>query len=193
LARDPVSGAIFLDRDGVLNEKAPDGEYIASWCEFRFLPGVQEALSTLSRTGARLIVVTNQRGIALGRVNPEDASEIHELMGAEMARWGVVLSGVYVCPHDIDTCDCRKPQSGLLLRARRDFPDISLGRSAIVGDSVSDLEAGVRVGCRAFLVVTDDKRDAILAETTARGIHLAGVGPSLRALVDRGLAEMFAS
>ena len=134
---------VFLDRDGVINDKAAPGEYTESWDDFEFLPGAVEAVGRLRAAGLRVVVVTNQRGVALGRMSTDAVEDIHRRMiGA-----GVDVDRVYYCPHDDGECDCRKPLPGMLERAAREVPGVSLGRAAaIVGDSESDMEAGRAVG-----------------------------------------------
>jgi D-glycero-D-manno-heptose 1,7-bisphosphate phosphatase len=133
---------VFLDRDGVINVKAPEGEYVESWDEFELLPGVLEAIALLRGAGLRLVVVTNQRGVALGRMTATDVEDIHLRMRA----MGVDVDAVYYCPHDQGECDCRKPGTGMLERAAREVDGVSLSSAAIVGDSESDMEAGRRLG-----------------------------------------------
>src|SRR5205807_8119256 len=93
--------AAFLDRDGTINQKAPAGEYVTSLAEFHYLPGAEEAIRLLAGAGWRVIVVTNQRGIALGRMTPEAVDEIHRRL------LGLPVAGVYVCPHEKGVCACR--------------------------------------------------------------------------------------
>jgi histidinol-phosphate phosphatase family protein len=134
---------VFLDRDGVINFKAPEGDYIESWDRFEFLPGAVEAVGRLRAAGLRVVVVTNQRGVALGRMTAADVEGIHEAMVAA----GVEVDRVYYCPHDEGQCDCRKPGTGMLERAAREVPGVALGRSAaIVGDSETDMQAGRALG-----------------------------------------------
>ena len=134
---------VFLDRDGVINVKAPEGEYVESWDEFSLLPGVVEAVARLRSAGLRVIVVTNQRGVALGRMSAEAVEEIHR----RMLDAGLQADRVYYCPHDDGECDCRKPLPGMFERAAREVPGASLGRAAaIVGDSEADMQAGRAVG-----------------------------------------------
>jgi len=134
---------VFLDRDGVINVKAPEGEYVESWGDFELLPGVVDALARLRAAGLRVVVVTNQRGVALGRMSAASVEDIHDRMiGA-----GVDVDRVYYCPHDTGDCDCRKPLPGMLERAAAEVAGVSLGQAAaIVGDSESDMEAGRAVG-----------------------------------------------
>jgi D-glycero-D-manno-heptose 1,7-bisphosphate phosphatase len=139
---------VFLDRDGVLNRKAPPDDYIKSWQEFAWVPGAPEALRTLQQRGLRLIVVTNQQGIAKGLIKLDALDDIHRNMEADLARAGVVLDGIYVCPHLAGTCDCRKPETGMFRAAQRDHRGLSFEHSVVLGDSASDIEAGRRIGAR---------------------------------------------
>jgi D-glycero-D-manno-heptose 1,7-bisphosphate phosphatase len=143
---------VFLDRDGTLNVKAPEGEYVTTWDEFAFLPGAQEAVRLLSERGVRLIVVTNQRGIALGRMTEDDLADIHRRMLDGLTAAGGEIARVYHCPHEADTCDCRKPEVGMFLRAQRDFPEIRFESSAVIGDSSSDMLAARRIGAEAVFL-----------------------------------------
>ncbi len=151
--------AAFLDRDGVINEKAPEGEYIARWEEIRFLPDAFSAVSALARAGFKIIVATNQRGVALGKVRSVDLEEIHRRMREEFSRQGIVLTGIYVCTHDYaDQCSCRKPQPGLLIRAAAEH-GIELPSSWMIGDATSDIEAGKRAGCRTARILIAGSRE----------------------------------
>lgn len=148
--------AIFLDRDGVVNRKPPDGAYVASVAEFEVLPGALEAIADLGRCGYDIFVITNQRGIARGRVSRSQLCEIHARMLDLVHEAGGHIKEVYVCPHDdIDLCDCRKPKPGLLLRAQREHR-IAPHNSWMIGDSVSDILAGKRAGCHTVLIGSGD-------------------------------------
>ena len=103
-----MSGAIFLDRDGVINRKAADGDYVREWRQFEFLPGVIEALQRLVEWDDRpLVVVSNQRGIARGLMARSAVDEIHRRMRETLAEHGVTLAGIHICPHDIGESHCR--------------------------------------------------------------------------------------
>ena len=143
---------VFLDRDGVINRKRPEGDYVKSWEEFEFLPGVFEALRTLKQHGFRVIVTTNQRGVSLGKLVENDLRMIHDRMRAELLSAGCTLDAIYYCPHDYHSCTCRKPEIGLFLQAQRDFPDIDFSRCFVVGDSEVDMEAATRLGCKKVLI-----------------------------------------
>ena len=138
--------AAFLDRDGTINVKAPEGEYVTGWDGFRFLPGAPEAVALLRAEGWLTVVVTNQRGIALGRMSAADVEDIHRRMRAEAP-----VDAVYVCPHERGVCECRKPGIKLFTDAARDL-GIDLARSVVIGDADSDIEAGRRLGCRTVRV-----------------------------------------
>ncbi|HYH94258.1 MAG TPA: HAD-IIIA family hydrolase [Candidatus Saccharimonadales bacterium] len=179
---------VFLDRDGVINRKAPEGEYVTSWDEFEFLPGARDALALLSVPGGpALVVATNQRGIARGRMTRASVDDIHRRMLASLAAGGVTIDGIEVCPHEIGTCDCRKPDVGLFRRAAEHDPSLDLDRAAVVGDSLSDLEAAHRLGAQAFLVSIDP--DPILARAAALGVGVTAHAPSLHELVLDGALD----
>lgn len=152
MAEKGTSSAVFLDRDGVINRKAPEGSYIRTWSEFTFLPGALEGLRLLAAYGPRLIIVSNQRGVGRGRIRPQDLAEIHERMRAEVAAAGGRIDAVYHCPHVEPGCVCRKPAPGMLLEAARDFDDVDLTRSVLVGDRAHDMHAAAAVGARKVLV-----------------------------------------
>jgi D-glycero-D-manno-heptose 1,7-bisphosphate phosphatase len=175
--------AVFLDRDGVINRKAPEGEYIATWADMRFLPGAVASVAALSRAGFQIIVVTNQRGIALGKVRLEDLEEMHRRMKARFSRHGAVVTDVYFCPHDIsEDCSCRKPKPGLLLQAAKDHM-LDLSSCWMIGDAASDIEAGRKAGCRTAWILRDDSwpRNGPQADLRARNLASAA-GKILRVL-----------
>ena len=95
-------------------------EYIRTWDEFRFLPGVQEAVRLLNKGGYRVVVVSNQRGIARGLLTVQDVTLLHEKMQEALQEQGVYIDAIYICPHEAGTCNCRKPEIGLFLRAERE-------------------------------------------------------------------------
>lgn len=171
---------VFIDRDGVINRKSPHGDdYVKSWAEFEFLPGVKEALCKLTSHGMRLIIVTNQRGVARGMLTEAELGEIHRCMLAELNRDGIHIDGIYYCPHEEGQCACRKPRTELFLRAQGDFPDIDFPRAAVIGDSLADMEAGTRLGCWTILVSEGGRHDAIVAQAKRMGIVVDRVVPSL--------------
>ena len=152
--------------------------------EFELTPGAVQALAKLGRAGATLFIVTNQRGVARGLVAPSDLEEIHARLVDELAEVQIMLGGIYVCPHEIGTCTCRKPDVGLFEQARAANPWIDFGDSHVVGDSVSDIEAGHRLGMRLW-VVGDDAR-AIVEQAAQRGIRVEAAAASIGELVEEG-------
>src|SRR5690242_6879774 len=114
-------GAIFLDRDGVINENRSD--HVKSWDEFEFIPGALESIARLTETGLPIFVVTNQAAVNRGLMSVETLNDIHERMKAAIRAAGGLITGVYYCPHDNhEACDCRKPGAGMLRQAAQDFP-----------------------------------------------------------------------
>ena len=174
----------FLDRDGVINRR-PSGDYVKSWPEFEFLPGAREALHQLKVNGFLLILVTNQRGISLGKMQESGLWVIHEQMQGELRQADAALDGIYYCPHDANACECRKPQIGMFLEARRDFPKIQFGDSYVIGDSSSDMEAGARIGAK--LVLIGPESDAALSVLAAKNIRVDFSAPSLLEAAQRYL------
>lgn len=143
---------VFLDRDGVLNRKAPEGMYISHPGKLRMLPGAAAAVARLNAAGVRVILVTNQRGIGRGSMTEEDYRAVQAELRRRLRRNGAHLDAEYHCPDEDVLSLCRKPQTGMLLQAVRDFPDISLSCSWVVGDSVSDVQAGRNAGCTTVLI-----------------------------------------
>jgi D-glycero-D-manno-heptose 1,7-bisphosphate phosphatase len=143
---------VFLDRDGVINRKLPEGQYVTAWQHFHLLPGVPEAIARLNQAGLRVIVVTNQRGIALGLYSPSDVDHIHIQLNERLAQSGAHIDGFYFCPHDKGHCNCRKPLPGLFEQAQKDFPEIQPETSLIIGDSLSDIEFGKNLGLKTIFI-----------------------------------------
>ena len=157
--------AVFLDRDGVINRKPPEGEYVTRWGELELLPGVAEAIAALVRAGFLVIVVSNQRCVAKGLLTVRELDSIHKCMRQKLATAGAVITEVYYCPHDTQPqCDCRKPAPGMLLTAARDH-DVDLAGSWMVGDSDTDVEAGKKAGCRTARILK-------IGETAASGADM---------------------
>jgi histidinol-phosphate phosphatase family protein len=141
-----MNKAVFLDRDGLINKKAPEHCYIKSWDEFNFIPGVISSIRRLNELGFLVIVVTNQAGIGRGLMTEEDLKEIHQKMISEIEQNGGRIDAIYYCPHlPEEGCDCRKPAPGMVLRAAEDF-NIDLESSILVGDSLTDIQCGVAAG-----------------------------------------------
>lgn len=137
---------VFLDRDGTINESPPEGEYVTSPDGIRLLPGAAEAIRTLNEYPAKAVVITNQRGIALGKMTEEDLAAVHQRLIAELATEGARLDGVLHCPHQRGECECRKPGTGMFEQAAGEIEGVKIGGGAMIGDSAIDVEAGRRLG-----------------------------------------------
>ncbi len=151
---------VFLDRDGTINRKASEGEYVLSADQLVLLDGAAAAIARLRSAGARVVVVTNQRGVALGRMTLDDLASVHGELAARLAGAGAALDAIYACPHERGSCDCRKPAPGMFLRAVEDEPSIDLEGSAMVGDSITDVEAGARLGMTTVLLADPSGRES---------------------------------
>jgi D-glycero-D-manno-heptose 1,7-bisphosphate phosphatase len=160
--------AVFLDRDGTINVKAPEGRYVTSVSEFELIDGAREAIRTLNKLSIPAIVVTNQRGIALGVMTEEQLAAVHRHMEVELADGGARIDAIYHCPHDRGLCACRKPEVGLFVQAQRDFPGIELTHCAVVGDSATDVEVGMRIGATTVLIRADHQIDC---DTKGEQLH----------------------
>jgi len=155
-----VQKAVFLDRDGVINQNQRD--YVKSWDEFEFLPGALAALRRLASTRYAIVVVSNQSAINRGLVSWAEVNAINDRMLREIEEAGGRIDAVYICPHRPDEeCDCRKPKPGLLYQAASEL-DIDLASSYLVGDALSDMEAALAAGCTPFLVLTGRGREELL-------------------------------
>ncbi len=173
--------AVFLDRDGVINENRPD--HVKSWSEFRFLPGSPEAIARLSGAGVRVFVITNQAIINRGMVSKDEVDAINLRMMAELQRRGGRLEAVAYCPHrPEEQCDCRKPRPGLLLSLAKEY-GLDLGETVLVGDALTDIEAATAAGCRAVLVMTGRGQEQF-AKASATGKNGFAVARDLAAAVD---------
>ena len=158
------SWTLFLDRDGVLNTRIID-DYVRNWDDFEWLPDVLEALKGLSKIFGKIVVITNQRGIARGLYSENELQKIHQLMLKEVKKAGARIDGIYFCPHDKDEdCVCRKPKPGMLLQAAKDFPTIDFTKSIFVGDSLSDMLAARAANVMGVFIgsVSEDQPSNVL-------------------------------
>jgi len=137
---------IFLDRDGVINEKL-DNDYVKRLEEFQFLPGAKAAIVQLNKLFGLTVVVTNQQGIGKGIMTTDDLRLVHNYMQTEIIKEGGMIDEIYFAP-ELATSNSinRKPNTGMAEQARKDFPQIDFKKSVMVGDSLSDLQMGKRVG-----------------------------------------------
>ena len=162
--------AAFLDRDGVINRKAPEGQYVTRWEEMKFLPGACEAIRLLNNAGFLVVVVSNQRCVAKGLITTEELDSLHAQMRHEFAAAGATIDAIYYCPHEIQPpCSCRKPRAGLLLDAARRH-NVDLAGSWMIGDSGRDVQAGRSAGCRTVRLIGDGKSIAGDADVVASSL-----------------------
>lgn len=166
---------VFLDRDGVISRNRDD--YVKSWEEFEFLPGALEALRYLTEGSCRIVVVTNQSAVGQGIITHRAAEEIDLAMVARIKQAGGRIDAALFCPHRPEEgCDCRKPRPGLLRRAAQ-WLNLDLSNSFMVGDHVTDLQAGQAMGCKPILVLTG-RGSSVLREAQA------SFGPRLQVAPD---------
>lgn len=175
---DPPRPAAFIDRDGIINERAAPHHYVTSWDQFRWIDGARPMLRGLSDRGFALVVITNQQGVGKGLLSETKLEAIHGEMTRVLALDGIALTRVLHCPHrEQDGCSCRKPRPGLIHRALNETPFlIDLGRSVLIGDSASDVQAGLAAGIGTRILVGDGP-----AENAATH-HLASVREVLAAV-----------
>lgn len=156
--------AIFLDRDGTINKYVG---FLRDINDFELIPGVSECIRMINESGFLAIVITNQPVIARGEVTVEELDEIHKKMVTELGKRGAYIDALYYCPHHPDRgykgeirelkidCECRKPKPGLIYKAAKDF-NIDLSKSYMIGDSESDVAAGVAAGCKSIMIQKDN-------------------------------------
>lgn len=144
----------FLDRDGVINETAKAHDYIRSWCMFKLKEGAAEGIKILNQQGYKVVVVTNQRGIARKLMSIADLEDIHNNMRRVLSAKGAVIDAIFYCPHDYGECTCRKPDIGMFLQTEMVLC-VDKKKSFIIGDSLSDLQAGENYGIDSYLLNSD--------------------------------------
>jgi histidinol-phosphate phosphatase family protein len=161
---------LFLDRDGVINRRIVD-DYVKRWEDFEFLPGVLESFPIFAKSFKRIFIVTNQQGVGKGLMTDEAVAKVHRKMIAEIESMGCPIDAIYYCPSlAAENSPRRKPNPGMALQAKDEFPDIDLSKSIMVGDSPSDIEFGINAGMRTIFIgdrvlkIPTDARFPSLAE-----------------------------
>jgi histidinol-phosphate phosphatase family protein len=153
--------AVFLDRDGTI---CKDVHYMSSPDQLELLPGVVEGISLLNSLGLKVIIVTNQSGIARGYFTEEALNEIHQKMLKMLSERGARIDGIYYCPHHpSEGCECRKPKIGLLLKAAQDFK-LDLKNCFMIGDKCIDVQAGRNAGCTTILIPSTETEKEIIPQ-----------------------------
>jgi D-glycero-D-manno-heptose 1,7-bisphosphate phosphatase len=150
--------AVFLDRDGTLNEEI---DFLRTADELKLIPGAASAVRTLNTLGIITCVISNQSGVARGYLTEDDLVPIHARLNRKLQDEGARVDAIYYCPHHPTeanppyriACDCRKPKPGMLKKGEKEW-GIDLQRSFVVGDRIADVQAGQAVGARTVLVLT---------------------------------------
>lgn len=156
-----ASWTLFLDRDGVINKRLP-GDYVKSIEEFELLPSVGEALQLASGVFGVIVVVTNQQGIGKGLMTERNLSEVHAYCSKLIAETGGRIDRYYFAPELANSGGTdRKPETGMALRAKEEFPQIDFERSVMIGDSGSDMEFGKRLGMKTVFVAHGQQYDGV--------------------------------
>ncbi len=179
--------AAFLDRDGVINR---DLGYIHRVQDFQFMPGIFDACAGLQMAGYRLFVVTNQAGIAKGLYTREQMDGLHAWMIEQFAMRGIRFEKVYHCPHHpagivapyAGLCECRKPKPGMILTAREEF-GVDLGKSLLVGNAESDIEAALAAGLPTTVLIDEEP----VPRTTKAGVVIRSMGELPERLKQHGV------
>jgi D-glycero-D-manno-heptose 1,7-bisphosphate phosphatase len=165
------TGAIFLDRDGVINENSE--EHIKSWAEFQFIPNAIRTIRELTETGLPIFVVTNQAAINRKLMTVDDLNDIHTRMLEAITEGGGRITNVYFCPHTPqEKCNCRKPEPGMLLQAAKEY-DIDLSQSFMVGDAWTDMAAGREAGTYNILLLTGRGRWNVAPSWDQLGVDMS--------------------
>ena len=142
---------LFLDRDGVINKKR-ENDYVKNWSEFSFTNGALEAISRLSSMFGKIIVVTNQRGVGKGIMTELQLLSIHDKLTKAVNQSAGRIDKIYYCTDIYETSENRKPNIGMAIKAKMDYPDIEFRKSIIVGDSLSDMIFGEKLGMKRVLI-----------------------------------------
>lgn len=167
--------AIFLDRDGTINEEV---EYLASPDDIHLLKGAAEAIKEANQLGLKVIITTNQSAVARGLLTEKQLSDIHSALKAQLQNLGAHINAIYYCPHHPEIgeppyrteCDCRKPNTGMITRAAKEH-DIDLKKSFIVGDKLTDIRTGNIAGMTSILVLTGYGKEE-LEQSRVSPVHI---------------------
>lgn len=162
--------AVFLDRDGTI---CKDVHYMRSPEQFELLPSAVEGIKLLNKLGMKVVIVTNQSGVARGYFTEETLKKIHERMIDELLKKGARIDAIYYCPHHPDdNCSCRKPKIGMLKKAEADF-GLDLSECFVVGDKKLDVETGKNAGCASVLITGPETEPNIKADLSVSNLYEA--------------------
>lgn len=161
---------VFLDRDGVINV---DKGYTHKIVDFELTPMAIEGLQKISSLGYKMLIITNQSGIGRGIYGEEDFWRFQNHLVKTLAEGGVILDGIYYCPHrPEDACGCRKPETGMIRQARNDF-EVSLSESFLIGDSPTDIVCGKSGGLQTIFLSDSDNKKAALESNNIQAHYYA--------------------
>jgi D-glycero-D-manno-heptose 1,7-bisphosphate phosphatase len=167
---------VLLDRDGTINRKPPEGGYVTCPDALELLPGAAAAIRRLNDAGVLVAVVTNQRGIARGRLDEPGLGATHAALRQRLAAAaGAHVDAIHHCPHERGTCACRKPEPGLLAAAAAQF-GVRPAATVMIGDAESDVEAGRRFGARTIRLAPEASAGADTAGDLPAAVRMV-VGP----------------
>ena len=161
-----MNKAVFLDRDGVITKEPP--YYAHRIDQLELIPKSAEAIRLLNKNEFKVIIVSNQSGVARGYYQEKDIEIYNKAMKKKLEEENACIDAIYYCPHYPEAvidkykvdCECRKPKPGMLKRAERDL-NLDLKCSFLIGDKISDIEAGYRAGCKTILVLTGQGNDEL--------------------------------
>ncbi len=157
------SWTLFLDRDGVINHEKYKG-YINTWDEFTLYPGVLKAIKVFSQKFGKIFIITNQRGVAKGLTKPEDLTIIHENLLQSVENAEGKIDKIYFCGDLEDSSLNRKPNTGMGLQAKKDFPQIKFSKSIMIGNTISDMQFGRNLGVAYTIFLLTTKSDIQLPD-----------------------------
>lgn len=157
----------FLDRDGVINKKAKEHQYITKSEDFIFNEGIFKVLAYLKDRGFEFIILTNQRGVARGIFSEDDLCQVHSHMNSILESKGINILDIFYCPHHGNECDCRKPKPGMLRKACERY-DVTLSSSLFITDSEKEYEMGEKFGLGQTILVNSDKPEEFFSKYVAQ-------------------------
>jgi histidinol-phosphate phosphatase family protein len=169
MSKNTSTWSLFLDRDGVINQRIPD-DYIKSWDQFIFLPGVLNALHLSKPYFKHIFIVTNQQGVGKGMMTVSDLNHIHKNLKKVVRKRGGWIEDIFYCTElSIIQPSCRKPSIGMGLMAKKKYPDVDFSRSIMVGDTESDMGFGKNLGM--VTVFISPQPGGIPADHTCKDLH----------------------
>lgn len=183
-----MTRAVFLDRDGTINENAPE-KYVLRVEDLTLIQGAPEAIASLCDAGFEVYIVTNQSAIGRGWLQQETYDKIMRYVEWRVSEAGGKISGVYLCPHLPDAaCECRKPKTGLIDRALAEHPDIEVAVSFLVGDRPEDMQLAVNAGLRPIFVLSGHghhEKDALLEKGPEVEVILTDLAEAARHIIEK--------